>query len=437
MSSISLKNRLRLGLGLMLLPLLVAVGVGFCTLQRMASAMDFVASEAIEQIAPVNRLQQRIHALIDEFRQHRPPFGQVLPPETRKAIADRYRQLLAADFSSTDERQTMERSFRDWQQAIALADSGGAEGAALQRKFLRHLEAAEQKLARVRQMALAEMVALYDRVIGDRTATLGFLAVVLLMALGLTLVIGAWLSRSVLEPVRSLKEGVRLLGEGELSARVAEVGHDELADLARTFNLMAQKLEQSHQELASLSAVDYLTGLHNVREFYRLFHEETRRAERYGHVFSLLILDIDRFKEINDTFGHQVGDYVLQEVARKLRDLVRINDHAARIGGDEFTILLPETDAAEAAELAERIREFFSGHAIALLDHPESVIHITVSIGMATFPRDAGNANSLFARADAALYRAKDAGRNCMMTAAGHWGDQPSAASLPGEEKGQ
>ncbi|TYO97150.1 diguanylate cyclase (GGDEF)-like protein [Geothermobacter ehrlichii] len=406
----------------MLLPLLVAVGVGFYALQQMSSAMDFVAGEAIDQIAPVNRLQQQVHALIDEFRFHHRPVETVLSREVRKVIGGQYRQLLTVDFSSAGEYQAMENSHRDWQQAIAFLAYDDAGEDALRERLLRHLEAAERKLVRVRQMALAEMVVLRGRILKDREATLGFLTAVLLLALSLSLMIGAWLSRSVLEPVRSLKEGARLLGEGELSARVAEVGHDELADLARTFNLMAQKLEKSHQELASLSAVDYLTGLNNVREFYRLFHEETRRAERYGHAFSLLILDIDRFKEINDTFGHQLGDYVLQEVARRLRELVRINDHAARIGGDEFTILLPETDGEEAAELAERIREFFSGHAIALFDHPESAIRITVSIGLATFPRDARDANSLFARADAALYRAKEGGRNLMVTAAAHDG---------------
>lgn len=415
MSRLTLKTRFLLGLGLMLLPLLVVIGVSFFTLDQMTRALDDLAEEAISEIGPVISLQERIHQATNDFHQtiHHEVDGRFLE-RLFPGIDQLYVTVLASPFAQREERNTVIESQQAWFSAVE-GWSSYREGnrSEMQKAAIEsQLQKAEQLLIQARELSLSEVGLLHSQQQNSRWLLGVFLGTVLILGFGLSAVIGIVFTRAVLKPVRALEQGVRQLGEGEMSARVTEVSHDELGDLARTFNLMAQKLEQNHQELASLSTVDFLTGLHNVREFYRLFHEETRRADRYGHGFSLLVVDVDRFKEINDTFGHQLGDYVLQEVARKLRDLIRGSDHAARIGGDEFAVLLPETGAIDAADLAERIRVFFAEHAINQMDHPDAAINITVSIGQAAYPEDAADANSLFAAADAALYCAKQGGRN-------------------------
>ncbi|RME32872.1 MAG: diguanylate cyclase, partial [Deltaproteobacteria bacterium] len=366
----------------------------------------------------VNELRRQVHDLADAIRIPQGRATMPLAQSVLEKIDQQFQALMQVRFIGAGERETLRQAAAGWADLRPLLHQAPGEGGLERGALLLKLEDIEGALERMHQLALAEMSLLHIQVRASRQNTGIFLAAVVVLALALSVVTGLQLARSVLGPLQSLRRGVLELGEGNLSARVAEVGQDELADLARTFNQMALRLEESHRELAELSASDFLTGLNNVREFYRLFHEEARRSERYGHEFTLVLLDVDRFKEINDTYGHQTGDYVLQEVARRLKALVRVNDHVARIGGDEFSLVLPETGSAESEELAERIRCTFQHQAIPLPQHPEAALNITVSMGMATFPGDARDAEALFAQADTALYRAKDGGRNRLELAA-------------------
>ncbi|PNU19675.1 hypothetical protein C2E25_11260 [Geothermobacter hydrogeniphilus] len=410
----SLKTRFVFGLGLMLLPLLVVIGVSFSAMDHLSGILDRLAKESVAEIGPVSELQERLRQVEDAMRQERVHRERATVASLTPLIDQAYDKIISSNpFSQREEKNAVLGSRHAWRQVVNLWNQGAGGTVEIDKQL--HL--AEQLLGQARNIALNEINLLHTRQRNSRWAADILLGAVLLLGVGLSVLIGVVFSRAVLGPVRELEAGVRQFGDGELSARVAELSQDELGDLARTFNQMARKLEQNHQELASLSTVDFLTGLHNVREFYRLFHDETRRVDRYGHCFSLLLIDIDRFKEINDTFGHQLGDYVLQEVARKLGELIRASDHAARIGGDEFAVLLSETDMDDARDFGERIRGYFAGHAIAQVDHPDEEIRISVSIGLASYPETARNANELFAAADAALYRAKQGGRNLLCQA--------------------
>jgi diguanylate cyclase (GGDEF)-like protein len=233
---------------------------------------------------------------------------------------------------------------------------------------------------------------------------------VFVVGLGTAVAVGSALARSILRPLRLLEEGADRFGTGDLSHRVSLATQDELGHLGGTLNAMAEKLAKSQKALEDLSAHDGLTGLYNYREFHRRLTEEVQRSLRYGHPFSLLILDIDDFKAVNDTYGHLAGDEALRGLAALIRRAVRPVDEVARYGGEEFAILLPETPSPGAFAMAERIREIIATHPIAIA--PAQTVGLTVSIGVSTYPQDAETEEKLIGTADQALYAAKNGGRN-------------------------
>jgi diguanylate cyclase (GGDEF)-like protein len=200
-----------------------------------------------------------------------------------------------------------------------------------------------------------------------------------------------------------------------LRARVRlllEQSHQAAMDLA-----MAQKtLEIEHQlkEQAEAQArTDYLTGLLNRRHFVDLAERELDRAERYQRPLTIMMVDIDHFKDVNDTRGHATGDLVLQEVARLIRDAVRAVDIVGRIGGEEFAAVLLEMDENSARDVAERVRQNVESASIAV---PEGVpVRVTISVGIAHLRGRNANLDTLLSEADSAMYAAKESGRNSVV----------------------
>ncbi|HUF84478.1 MAG TPA: GGDEF domain-containing protein [Acidimicrobiia bacterium] len=178
---------------------------------------------------------------------------------------------------------------------------------------------------------------------------------------------------------------------------------------ARTRWHQYQDQVERNAALSSMAAHDGLTGLLNHRAFHLRLTDEVARAQRSGAPLSLVLVDLDHFKTINDQHGHLVGDDVLRRIAGALVDVARETDVVARIGGEEFCMLLPDTAPEVAAVPAERLRE-----TVEAMCDPEPV---TISVGVSGFPADATTPTELFSAADHALYRAKRAGRNRVHTA--------------------
>ena len=168
--------------------------------------------------------------------------------------------------------------------------------------------------------------------------------------------------------------------------------------------------KKAEQRLETLAQIDVLTGLANRRHFMTLAEQELSRAQRYGGALSLLMVDIDHFKSINDTYGHHTGDLVLQKLGALFQEALRDIDIFGRVGGEEFAGVLPQTSAEQALDVAERLRqiveraEFTRAHGLPL--------HITLSIGVTTLTDRSSNIDTLLGQADSALYRAKSGGRN-------------------------
>ncbi len=242
-----------------------------------------------------------------------------------------------------------------------------------------------------------------------RLRTLTFLTV-----LGLLVVIGGLaylLGLTVVLPLDRLARGARQVAGGDLAVQLPVVGGGEAAYVTEVFNDMVNRLRQGREELERLSRTDGLTGLPNRRHLMETLEKEARRAKRNGRPFTLLMIDVDHFKQYNDAFGHLAGDEVLKRLAAVLLAAIRGADYAARYGGEEFTVVLPETPMDGALKLAERIRERMAEETFGAKGS-----RVTLSIGLGEFPSDGDSPEAVIDRADGALYRAKEWGRNRVVT---------------------
>jgi diguanylate cyclase (GGDEF)-like protein len=169
-----------------------------------------------------------------------------------------------------------------------------------------------------------------------------------------------------------------------------------------------------YEEIYRMTIIDALTGAHNKRYFLEFLEREIARCQRYGRPLSLLMFDIDHFKQINDTHGHLTGDYVLKEMSRRLLGRIRKEELLARYGGEEFAAVLPETDHAGAMKFAEQIRQLVAAEPF---EYEGDRFKVTVSIGVATLDGgdEAGEAAAFIRSADENLYKAKRQGRNCVI----------------------
>lgn len=168
-------------------------------------------------------------------------------------------------------------------------------------------------------------------------------------------------------------------------------------------------VEPTYDQLLEMAYHDQLTGLPNYRHFIQRYDEEIKRADRYRRIVSVIMADVDRFKDINDRFGHELGNRALVHVAELLSKETRDTDLVARYGGDEFAIILPETPKHQAVELAERLRGAIESAPLPFAEAEGCAI--SVSMGLASYPRDVGDSKALLVCADQALYASKEQGR--------------------------
>ena len=221
--------------------------------------------------------------------------------------------------------------------------------------------------------------------------------------------------RELVVPISREKRIVAILGVGNKPFNYNEQDVELVSYLADVVWSIAEKIKADEQirqlnaRLERLAMIDELTDLPNRRAFFLQGAKEISRAERNKISFSLLMLDLDHFKNINDTYGHDAGDFVLKQFSNLLRENIRESDMAARLGGEEFSILLPETELKYAVKFAERIRQAVEQERMRVQDQS---INMTVSIGVVTYSENLPDPKSVIKQADDCLYKAKRQGRN-------------------------
>jgi len=209
-------------------------------------------------------------------------------------------------------------------------------------------------------------------------------------------------------PLESLTDGVLRVADGDLDVAVPVHRKDELGLVSGMFNEMVGRLKDNQVKLEQLATTDPLTGLANRKQIMAdlTFHREYYR--RYGTEFSILMMDIDHFKQVNDSYGHLAGDAVLVQLAQIFRDSLRVLDCAGRYGGEEFLIILGRTECHQAVQVAERLRLSVAQHVFV---HGDLQLRATISVGVTGMRAEDGGTD-LIDRADRALYEAKTGGRN-------------------------
>lgn len=180
----------------------------------------------------------------------------------------------------------------------------------------------------------------------------------------------------------------------------------------KTWRYNIKKRKEKEQEIIYLNYHDSLTDLYNRRYFMQAGKNEIERANRYDDPLSLMMIDIDHFKNVNDTYGHIAGDNVLGSFANIIKESVRDIDIAGRLGGEEFGIILPKTTLENAKQVGERLRKNIEGN---IFEYKDSSISITISVGIATYNKENPSIDNMLHKADVALYEAKNSGRNSVI----------------------
>lgn len=288
--------------------------------------------------------------------------------------------------------------------AAATIAEWPAAGAASRQQLLEDLDAASlrvvsaaQSLAAARRRVIAtQLPALERESQGMMSSGLAIAWIVVLVAFAVVQIT----LRNVVRPLEDLAAAAEKIAAGDVTARAPVGGDHEIVKLGIAFNRMTE-------ELRSRARTDDLTGLPNFRAFRERIDLEIERASRYPEQFGILVLDLDRFKQYNDRFGHLAGNEALQRIAQVIRETVRNVDFPARYGGEEFAAIVPQIDVAALSTIAERVRA-----GVEALPAPANGSTITASIGAALFPVDGRTPDDLFHIADERLYEAKRLGRN-------------------------
>jgi diguanylate cyclase (GGDEF)-like protein len=409
LSSASLGRRLFLAVAGMMLPLLAVAAIGVLTFRATGDALEDFRTEAVDEF----RLMEQLSALLVRADDE----GEAYVENGSRAAGDRFEAISAeiddgfdrlvgkdtgkpaAIVTAAQERWLTARS--DIARAVTLTSAGNLD---VLDPFHDHLDEAASLLADANALnvnQIAGQIASFRA--GERTQFTASLASLILgsMVVGL---LSRRVYRSVATPLERLEVAAARFGSDDLSHRIDVDGDDELARVSRAFNTMADKLQRSRDDLHHIAMHDPLTGLPNRVLFMRQLDQAIARANRRGSQTAVLYLDLDGFKAVNDTLGHQTGDELLREVAGRLRRTIREEDTACRLGGDEFGILLEEGRGG-ATIAAERVTRALTG-TYRVMGH---TVPLGVSVGVAV--RENGEElDELMRRADAAMYTAKATG---------------------------
>lgn len=410
----SVGQRMAAILVLVLLPVAVLSVASAVVLEQQETAFRDSVEESIHTLLPLSTLEHYLQrALVDELEAQSdesvPDFAALtenIDASFERVEASGHRDdldqpdVLDARRAWLDARPSVQQLIERVHSLQPHSDAAAAARARddLQRA-IRDIGAARAQLAQA-------VEARYTRAIAARRRQLMELVAAWAIALvAAALLVGLFL-QSVLAPIRALGRSARRLGAGETDVRAPVDGDDELTELAERFNDMAAYWDATHRDLKAEAHADPLTGLLNRRGILEALEHALAAHRRDGRPLSVFVMDLDRFKQINDHLGHSAGDRALVWVAQQLRAQLRADDRLGRYGGDEFLAILPDTDRTRAEDVAGRLEQAVREAAARESARP------TLSVGLASTQESGHEAVPLIEAADAMLYANKQRGRN-------------------------
>ena len=339
----SLRKRLILGVSLMLASFLGLAGGAYVSFEQAVASFEKSESKRLEELFPIDRLEESLMQtsnLVDEQNGYSDIERQSRFMRLSQEIDQTFTLLLNSPSQVVEKRRLVFELQKEWQQVYVNANnlllhSVSVTSARQQRQQLeQHLNKASHEIRRL--TALLTSFQSSDNLrqakeIKQRVRTINILTATVVIFMAIRSIF--FLAHSILKPLKQLKQGVAQFGDGDLSFRIDLKSGDELEQLANTINWMAENLEQNQRALTEMATIDGLTGVFNRREFNRRLTIEIERSLREGHPVSLLMVDIDHFKKINDIYGHQSGDDALRHISELIKQEVRPGDLPARYGG--------------------------------------------------------------------------------------------------------
>ncbi|MBB4302814.1 diguanylate cyclase (GGDEF)-like protein [Rhodobium orientis] len=416
----SLRFWITVGMILALAPLAISASVGYVLLDRgVIAPVHDVAFRQRHQIVPAQRLELLIWNTltpVDEYVEDGNPLHRQAYQSFRAQIEAGFAGLLDAVEEDPTTQTVVRRARESWTSADALAtrlisspiDPADPRRIEAMERFHGEIVATSDKL----QAAFGQLSGAIQK--DHDVAVLAYERSLWIAGIAggislLAIICGVFIiGRIIGASVDRLVAGAAIFARGNRDHRIDVQVPPELRRVADEFNHMIGRIRESEEALAALAHLDSLTGLNNRRAFDQAFREAWARFERYGEPCCLLAIDIDRFKRVNDTYGHAAGDEVLRTLGNVISHHKRPSDQVFRIGGEEFAVILPKTDRSAARAIAERLRRAAEAMQVAVDDKS---LGVTISIGVSEASDDLDQ-NRVVENADAALYEAKSNGRN-------------------------
>jgi len=410
--TISVRYRMISGLVVLVLPMLLLAGLIYFLFHQTVSSFDQVAEELLYELVPLSEVQRAVLEVsysVDDYYLHADPASRDRFMRASKQINLLCKQLREAGFSDESEKQILARAEQYWHKVYSagldLLDGEASEDKTKVKldRFHQIINSMLTELDKIYVFIQTEVEVEHASVRLNQSRIDLLLYSIVSVTLIIIILLSIWLVRLVTRPLAILGQGADRLAAGELSHRIVlQDGRNEFHKLADAINHMSREIESQVMQ-------DGLTRLLNRRAFDDRLNDEYNRSKRYNQPLSLLMLDLDHFKQVNDKYGHPAGDEVLRQIAVLLQSSVREIDAVARYGGEELAVILPTTDLIHARALAERIRRSVANYEFKT---EATKVQITVSIGLAVLPDHALTPVQLIDAADQALYTAKKQGRN-------------------------
>ncbi|MDH5389090.1 MAG: diguanylate cyclase [Gammaproteobacteria bacterium] len=417
----SLRQRFILTATMMLVPLATLIVIQYSVFNSTITHLNNVIEHSSFELTNIKQLQQAIHMAVmapNDYIVH----GNVNERENYTASSDKatatINNMLKVMAEHPDELDLLNQVDQLWRQieqkALNILATTNPVGNNAMAEEMESLDALSEQIAPILEQMFNIVTLEIAEESEDADHLRNIMIILIIGGTSISALMILWLTRTlakaVVKPICCLKNAANRVGDGDYSTCLSWDRLDEIGELSKSFDAMTEYLEKAHTKLELLACQDSLTGILNRREFDRRFSNELSRAVRYKHDLSLIMIDIDLFKQVNDKHGHLTGDYVLQTFATLVEKTIRDIDQFSRYGGEEFVLILPEVGREGARILAERIRTLVEGTSFGEADGEP--VHITISAGIACYPNNGTSEKEIIDSADKMLYQAKHSGRN-------------------------